>query len=223
VKGGRCEVCRGDGQIKIEMHFLPDVYVPCEQCHGKRYNRETLEVRFKGKTIADVLDMTVEEAVGFFEHIPKIKRRLQALHDVGLDYIRLGQAATTLSGGEAQRVKLASELSKVATGKTLYILDEPTTGLHFADVQRLLEMLDRLVEQGNTVVVIEHNLDVIKWADRIIDLGPEGGEEGGQLVAQGTPEQVAAATGSHTGRFLATIVEPPKKRQRARSKVPAAA
>ena len=185
VKGGRCEVCRGDGQIKIEMHFLPDVYVPCEQCHGKRYNRETLEVRFKGKTIADVLDMTVEEAVGFFEHIPKIKRRLQALHDVGLDYIRLGQAATTLSGGEAQRVKLASELSKVATGRTLYILDEPTTGLHFADVQRLLEMLDRLVEQGNTVVVIEHNLDVIKWADRIIDLGPEGGEEGGRLVAAG--------------------------------------
>jgi excinuclease ABC subunit A len=206
------------------MHFLPDVYVPCEQCHGKRYNRETLEVRFKGKTIADVLDMTVEEAVGFFEHIPKIKRRLQALHDVGLDYIRLGQAATTLSGGEAQRVKLASELSKVATGKTLYILDEPTTGLHFADVQRLLEMLDRLVEQGNTVVVIEHNLDVIKWADRIIDLGPEGGEEGGQLVAQGTPEQVAAATGSHTGRFLASIVEPPKKRQRRpRAKVAAAA
>jgi excinuclease ABC subunit A len=205
------------------MHFLPDVYVPCEQCNGKRYNRETLEVRFKGKTIADVLDMTVEEAVGFFEHIPKIKRRLQALHDVGLDYIRLGQAATTLSGGEAQRVKLASELSKVATGRTLYILDEPTTGLHFADVQRLLEMLDRLVEQGNTVVVIEHNLDVIKWADRIIDLGPEGGEEGGQLVAQGTPEQVAAASGSHTGHFLASIVEPPKKRQRARAKVPAAA
>jgi excinuclease ABC subunit A len=224
VKGGRCEVCRGDGQIKIEMHFLPDVYVPCEQCHGKRYNRETLEVRFKGKTIADVLDMTVEEAVGFFEHIPKIKRRLQALHDVGLDYIRLGQSATTLSGGEAQRVKLASELSKVATGRTLYILDEPTTGLHFADVQRLLEMLDRLVEQGNTVVVIEHNLDVIKWADRIIDLGPEGGEEGGQLVAQGTPEQVAAATGSHTGRFLGSIVEPPKKRQRRpRPKVAAAA
>ena len=208
VKGGRCEVCRGDGQIKIEMHFLPDVYVPCEQCHGKRYNRETLEVRFKGKTIADVLDMTVEEAVGFFEHIPKIKRRLQALHDVGLDYIRLGQPATTLSGGEAQRVKLASELSKVATGRTLYILDEPTTGLHFADVQRLLEMLDRLVEQGNTVVVIEHNLDVIKTADRIIDLGPEGGEEGGRLVAQGTPEQVAGTARSHTGSFLASIVEP---------------
>jgi excinuclease ABC subunit A len=224
VKGGRCEVCRGDGQIKIEMHFLPDVYVPCEQCHGKRYNRETLEVRFKGKTIADVLDMTVEEAVGFFEHIPKIKRRLQALHDVGLDYIRLGQAATTLSGGEAQRVKLASELSKVATGRTLYILDEPTTGLHFADVQRLLEMLGRLVDQGNTVVVIEHNLDVIKTADRIIDLGPEGGEEGGQLVAQGTPEQVAAVAGSHTGRFLAQIVEAPKKKQRRpRPKVAAAA
>ena len=217
VKGGRCEVCRGDGQIKIEMHFLPDVYVPCEQCHGKRYNRETLEVRFKGKTIADVLDMTVEESVGFFEHIPKIKRRLQALHDVGLDYIRLGQAATTLSGGEAQRVKLASELSKIATGRTLYILDEPTTGLHFADVQRLLEMLDRLVEQGNTVVVIEHNLDVIKWADRIIDLGPEGGEEGGQLVAQGTPEQVAAVAGSHTGSFLASIVEPATARKRKRA------
>jgi excinuclease ABC subunit A len=215
VKGGRCEVCRGDGQIKIEMHFLPDVYVPCEQCDGKRYNRETLEVRFKGKTIADVLDMTVEEAVDFFQHIPKIKRRLQALHDVGLDYIRLGQSATTLSGGEAQRVKLASELSKVATGRTLYILDEPTTGLHFADVQRLLEMLDRLVEGGNTVVVIEHNLDVIKTADRLIDLGPEGGEEGGQIVAEGTPEQVAAAADrSHTGRFLAEIVTPAKSRRR---------
>ena len=188
VKGGRCEVCRGDGQIKIEMHFLPDVYVPCEQCHGKRYNRETLEVRFKGKTIADVLEMTVEEALEFFKHIPKIKRRLQALHDVGLDYIRLGQPATTLSGGEAQRVKLATELSKVATGRTLYILDEPTTGLHFADVERLLEMLQRLVDTGNTVVVIEHNLDVIKTADRVIDLGPEGGEEGGRIVATGTPE-----------------------------------
>ncbi len=225
VKGGRCEVCRGDGQIKIEMHFLPDVYVPCEQCHGKRYNRETLEVRFKGRTIADVLDMTVEEAVGFFEHIPKIKRRLQALHDVGLDYIRLGQPATTLSGGEAQRVKLASELSKIATGRTLYILDEPTTGLHFADVQRLLEMLDRLVEGGNTVVVIEHNLDVIKTADRIIDLGPEGGEEGGKVVAKGTPEQVAAVEGSYTGAFLAQIVEParPRRRPRRREKVPAAA
>ncbi len=222
VKGGRCEVCRGDGQIKIEMHFLPDVYVPCEQCHGKRYNRETLEVRFKGRTIADVLDMTVEEALGFFTHIPKIRRRLQALHDVGLDYIRLGQPATTLSGGEAQRVKLASELSKVATGRTLYILDEPTTGLHFADVERLLEMLDRLVDQGNTVVVIEHNLDVIKTADRLIDLGPEGGDEGGRLVAHGTPEQVAANEGSYTGQFLSEIVEPARRRPR-RAKVAAAA
>ena len=222
VKGGRCEVCRGDGQIKIEMHFLPDVYVPCEQCDGKRYNRETLEVRFKGRTVADVLAMPVEEALDFFQHIPKIKRRLQALHDVGLDYIRLGQPATTLSGGEAQRVKLASELSKVATGKTLYILDEPTTGLHFADVQRLLEMLGRLVDAGNTVVVIEHNLDVIKTADRIIDLGPEGGEEGGLVVAHGTPEQVAASDGSHTGGFLKGIVAPAKRRG-ARPKVAAAA
>lgn len=206
VKGGRCEVCRGDGQIKIEMHFLPDVYVPCEQCHGRRYNRETLEVRFKGKTIADVLDMSVEEALEFFTHIPKIKRRLQALFDVGLGYIRLGQPATTLSGGEAQRVKLATELSKVATGRTLYILDEPTTGLHFADVQTLLVMLQRLVDQGNTVVVIEHNLDVIKTADHIIDLGPEGGEEGGKIVATGTPEKVARAKGSYTGNFLAHIL-----------------
>jgi len=200
--------------------------VPCEQCHGKRYNRETLEVRFKGRTIADVLDMTVEEAVDFFQHIPKIARRLRALHDVGLDYIKLGQPATTLSGGEAQRVKLASELSKVATGRTLYILDEPTTGLHFADVQRLLEMLNRLVDQGNTVVVIEHNLDVIKTADRVIDLGPEGGEEGGALVAQGTPEQVAAkADRSYTGRFLAGMVKPAgqKQQRRPRPKVPAAA
>jgi excinuclease ABC subunit A len=226
VKGGRCEVCRGDGQIKIEMHFLPDVYVPCEQCHGKRYNRETLEVRFKGKTIADVLEMPVEEALDFFRHIPKIKRRLQALHDVGLDYIRLGQPATTLSGGEAQRVKLATELQKVATGRTLYILDEPTTGLHFADVQRLLEMLQRLVDAGNTVVVIEHNLDVIKTADRILDLGPEGGEEGGKIVAFGSPEEVAAEQGSYTGRFLAELVKPAAKRRRsggARRKVPAAA
>ncbi|HEX8648648.1 MAG TPA: excinuclease ABC subunit UvrA, partial [Thermoleophilaceae bacterium] len=215
VKGGRCEVCRGDGQIKIEMHFLPDVYVPCEQCGGRRYNRETLEVRFKGKTIADVLQMPVEEALDFFQHIPKIKRRLQALHDVGLDYIRLGQPATTLSGGEAQRVKLATELSKVATGRTLYILDEPTTGLHFADVERLLEMLGRLVEAGNTVVVIEHNLDVIKTADRIIDMGPEGGEEGGRVVAEGTPEQVAATQGSHTGRFLSGIVTPKVTKRRA--------
>ena len=225
VKGGRCEVCRGDGQIKIEMHFLPDVYVPCEQCHGKRYNRETLDIRFKGKTIADVLDMPIEEAIDFFSHIPKIKRRVQALHDVGLDYMRLGQPATTLSGGEAQRVKLASELSKVATGKTLYILDEPTTGLHFADIQRLLEVLQRLVDQGNSVVVIEHNLDVIKTADRIIDMGPEGGEEGGRLVASGTPEEVAAIEGSYTGRFLADIVEPRARARRAprRQKVPAAA
>jgi excinuclease ABC subunit A len=226
VKGGRCEVCRGDGQIKIEMHFLPDVYVPCEQCDGKRYNRETLDVHFKGKTIADVLEMPVEEAVEFFKHIPKIKRRLQALYDVGLGYIRLGQPATTLSGGEAQRVKLATELAKVATGRTLYILDEPTTGLHFADVQRLLEMLDRLVEQGNSVVVIEHNLDVIKTADQIIDLGPEGGEEGGTIVATGTPEQVAAVDASYTGRFLSKIVEPAATRRRAparRRKVPAAA
>ncbi|HKP90834.1 MAG TPA: excinuclease ABC subunit UvrA [Thermoleophilaceae bacterium] len=216
VKGGRCEVCRGDGQIKIEMHFLPDVYVPCEQCHGKRYNRETLDVRFKGRTIADVLEMPVEEALSFFEHIPKIRRRLQTLHDVGLDYIRLGQPATTLSGGEAQRVKLATELSKVATGRTLYILDEPTTGLHFADVERLLDVLGRLVDAGNTVVVIEHNLDVIKTADRLIDLGPEGGEEGGLVVAEGTPEQVAATPGSHTGRFLEGIVEPAPRPARRR-------
>jgi excinuclease ABC subunit A len=206
VKGGRCEVCRGDGQIRIEMHFLPDVYVPCEQCHGRRYNRETLEVRFKGKTIADVLDMPVEEALVFFEHIPAIRRRLATLNDVGLGYIRLGQPATTLSGGEAQRIKLATELSKIATGRTLYILDEPTTGLHFADVQRLLEVLHRLVDAGNSVVVIEHNLDVIKSADRLIDLGPEGGDEGGRVVATGTPEQVAAVTASHTGRFLEPLL-----------------
>jgi excinuclease ABC subunit A len=224
VKGGRCEVCRGDGQIKIEMHFLPDVYVPCEQCHGKRYNRETLEVRFKGKNISDVLEMSVEEAVGFFENVPKIARRLRTLHDVGLDYIRLGQPATTLSGGEAQRVKLATELSKVATGDTLYILDEPTTGLHFADVQRLLDVLGRLVDAGNTVVVIEHNLDVIKTADRLVDLGPEGGEEGGEVVATGTPEEVAAVEGSYTGRFLVSLVEPAKpKRAPRRSREPVAA
>ncbi len=212
VKGGRCEVCRGDGQIKIEMHFLPDVYVPCEQCHGKRYNRETLDIRFKGKTIADVLEMSVEEGLEFFTNIPKIKRRLQTLHDVGLDYIRLGQAATTLSGGEAQRVKLSSELSKVATGSTLYILDEPTTGLHFADVQRLLEVLGRLVDAGNTVVVIEHNLDVIKTADWVVDLGPEGGDEGGELVAAGTPEQVARVRKSYTGNYLREILAPPRRR-----------
>jgi excinuclease ABC subunit A len=218
VKGGRCEVCRGDGQIKIEMHFLPDVYVPCEQCHGKRYNRETLEVRFKGKNIGDVLEMSVEEAVEFFENVPKIARRLRTLHDVGLDYIRLGQAATTLSGGEAQRIKLATELSKVATGNTLYILDEPTTGLHFADVQRLLEVLGRLVDAGNTVVVIEHNLDVIKTADHLIDLGPEGGEGGGEVVATGTPEEVAAVAGSYTGRFLAELVEPARPKRVSRKR-----
>ncbi len=216
VKGGRCEVCRGDGQIKIEMHFLPDVYVPCEQCHGKRYNRETLDVRFKSRTIADVLDMPVEEALAFFQHIPKVRRRLQTLSDVGLGYIKLGQPATTLSGGEAQRVKLATELSKVATGRTLYILDEPTTGLHFADVQRLLDVLGRLVDAGNSVVVIEHNLDVVKTADRIIDMGPEGGEEGGLVVAQGTPEEIAAAPGSHTGEFLAELVRPAARRGGAR-------
>ncbi len=221
VKGGRCEVCRGDGQIKIEMHFLPDVYVPCEQCHGRRYNRETLEVRYKGKSIADVLEMSVGEAVEFFEPVPKIARRLRTLHDVGLDYIRLGQPATQLSGGEAQRVKLATELSKIATGKTLYILDEPTTGLHFADVERLLEVLDRLVEQGNTVVVIEHNLDVIKSADHVIDLGPEGGDAGGELIAVGTPEQVAGSPTSSTGRFLRDLVEaeePAPKPRRTKSK-----
>ena len=207
VKGGRCEVCRGDGQIKIEMHFLPDVYVPCEQCHGKRYNRETLQVRFKGKTIADVLEMSIEEALEFFAHIPKIRRRIETLNDVGLGYMRLGQPATTLSGGEAQRVKLAAELCKVATGRTLYILDEPTTGLHFADIQRLLEVLGRLVDAGNSIVVIEHNLDVIKVADRIIDLGPEGGEEGGRLVATGTPEEIAAQSDSHTGQFLARLLD----------------
>src|ERR687894_427384 len=210
VKGGRCEVCRGDGQIKIEMHFLPDVYVPCEQCHGKRYNRETL---------ADVLDMPIEEALEFFAHIPKIKRRIQALHDVGLDYMRLGQPATTLSGGEAQRVKLSSELCKVATGKTLYILDEPTTGLHFADIQKLLEVLQRLVDAGNSVVVIEHNLDVIKVADQLIDMGPEGGEEGGRLMAAGTPEEVAAVDGSHTGAFLRSLVKPAGAKPRRRRKV----
>jgi excinuclease ABC subunit A len=211
VKGGRCEVCRGDGQIKIEMHFLPDVYVPCEQCDGRRYNKETLEVKFKGKSIAEVLAMPVEEALHFFEHIPKIRRRLETLDAVGLGYIRLGQPATTLSGGEAQRVKLATELSKVATGRTLYILDEPTTGLHFADVQRLLEVLQRLVDAGNSVVVIEHNLDVIKCADRLIDMGPEGGEEGGMVIAAGTPEEVAGERVSHTGEFLRELVAPKRK------------
>ena len=208
VKGGRCEVCKVDGQIKIEMHFLPDVYVPCEQCHGARYNRETLEVRFKGKSIADVLAMSIEEAYPFFESIPKVARRLKTLNDVGLGYVRLGQPATTLSGGEAQRIKLAAELSKVATGNTLYILDEPTTGLHFGDVRRLLEVLGRLVDAGNTVVVIEHDLDVIKSADWIVDLGPEGGDGGGHIVATGTPEAVAEVPGSYTGDFLRGVLEP---------------
>jgi excinuclease ABC subunit A len=207
VKGGRCETCKGDGQIKIEMHFLPDVYVPCETCKGRRYNRETLEVRFKGKTIADVLEMSVEEALRFFAKIPKLRRRLQTLHDVGLDYMRLGQPATTLSGGEAQRVKLAAELCKVATGRTLYILDEPTTGLHFADIERLLVVLQRLVDSGNTVLVIEHNLDVIKQADWLVDLGPEGGEAGGEVIATGTPEDVAAVPESYTGQFLQPLLE----------------
>jgi len=209
VKGGRCEVCRGDGQLKIEMHFLPDVYVPCEQCEGRRYNRETLEVRFKGKTIADVLDLSCEDALDFFNSIPKIHRRVKALCDVGLDYMRLGQPATTLSGGEAQRIKLAAELCKVATGRTLYVLDEPTTGLHFADIERLLEVLQRLVDSGNSVVVIEHNLDVIRAADWIIDLGPDGGDKGGQIIATGTPEKVAKTAGSSTGDFLREALDRP--------------
>ncbi len=202
VKGGRCEACKGDGQIKIEMHFLPDIYVPCEVCNGQRYNRETLQVTYRGKNIAEILDMTVDEALEFFKNIPGIKRKLETLHDVGLGYIRLGQPATTLSGGEAQRVKLSSELQKRQTGKTFYILDEPTTGLHFEDVRQLLDVLQRLVDAGNTVLVIEHNLDVIKSADRIIDLGPEGGSRGGTVVASGTPEEVAAVKGSYTGQFL---------------------
>lgn len=206
VKGGRCEACEGDGILQIEMHFLPDIYVPCEVCKGKRYNRETLEVKYKGKNISDVLEMTAEEACVFFENIPKIARKLQTLCDVGLGYVKLGQSATTLSGGEAQRVKLATELSKKATGKTIYILDEPTTGLHAADVHKLIDVLQTLVDSGNTVVVIEHNLDVIKTADYIIDLGPEGGDRGGQIVATGTPEQVAACEGSYTGQYLRKIL-----------------
>jgi len=207
VKGGRCEACQGDGLVKIEMHFLPDVYVTCDVCKGKRYNRETLEVRYKGSSVADVLDMTVREALAFFDAVPVIKSKLQTLDDVGLDYIRLGQSATTLSGGEAQRVKLATELSRRATGRTLYILDEPTTGLHFADIEKLLEVLNRLVEQGNTVVIIEHNLDVIKTADWVIDLGPEGGDAGGRVVATGTPEAVAQRSESYTGRFLGPVLK----------------
>jgi excinuclease ABC subunit A len=206
VKGGRCEACRGDGTLKIEMHFLPDVYVPCEVCKGRRYNRETLEVHYKGRTIAEVLEMSVEQALEFFANIPAIAGHLQTLHDVGLGYVRLGQPATTLSGGEAQRVKLASELKKRATGQTVYILDEPTTGLHFEDIRRLLDVLHRLVDKGNTVIVIEHNLDVIKTADHLIDLGPEGGIGGGRVVAAGTPEDVAAAAGSYTGKFLREVL-----------------
>jgi excinuclease ABC subunit A len=206
VKGGRCEACQGDGVIAIEMHFLPNVYVTCEQCKGRRYNRETLEIKYRGKSIADVLDLTVDQALPVLENFPQIANKLRTIQSVGLGYIELGQSATTLSGGEAQRVKLSRELSKRGTGKTLYILDEPTTGLHFEDVRKLLDVLTRLVDQGNTIVVIEHNLDIIKSADWIIDLGPEGGEGGGRVVAQGTPEQVAAVGGSHTGHFLAGLI-----------------
>ena len=210
VKGGRCEACGGDGILKIEMHFLPDVYVPCEVCHGKRYNRETLEVKYKGKSIYDVLNMTVEEALEFFRPVPSIFRKLQTLYDVGLSYIRLGQPSTTLSGGEAQRIKLAAELSRRGTGKTIYILDEPTTGLHFADVHKLIEILRRLSDGGNTVIVIEHNLDVIKTADYIIDMGPEGGDGGGTVIAQGTPEEVAEVPESYTGYYVKKYLEKDK-------------
>ncbi|MEA3203604.1 MAG: excinuclease subunit, partial [Thermoplasmata archaeon] len=208
VKGGRCEACEGDGVVKIEMHFLPDVYVPCEVCKGARYNKETLQVRFKGKNIREVLDLSVEEALGFFENHPLIRNKLQTIMDVGLGYIRLGQPATQLSGGEAQRVKLATELSKRGTGKTLYILDEPTTGLHVHDIKHLLGVLQRLVDAGNSIVVIEHNLDVVKCADWVIDLGPEGGDAGGQVIAEGTPEEVAQVAGSHTGQFLRPLLAP---------------
>ena len=206
VKGGRCESCQGDGLVKIEMHFLPDVYVSCDICKGRRYNRETLEIRYKGRSIADVLDMTVADALEFFEHQPKIHRRLELLNDVGLGYIHLGQSATTLSGGEAQRVKLGTELSKRDTGRTLYILDEPTTGLHFEDVRLLLDVLHRLVDKGNTVIVIEHNMEVVKTADWVIDLGPEGGDAGGTVVAEGTPETIADITASYTGRFIKRVL-----------------
>ena len=213
VKGGRCEACQGDGIIKIEMHFLPDVYVPCEVCGGKRYNRETLDVHYKGKNISDVLNMTVEEALPFFENVPSIRNKIQTLYDVGLSYIKLGQPSTTLSGGEAQRIKLATELSKRSTGKTIYILDEPTTGLHFADVHKLVEILQRLTEGGNTVVVIEHNLDVIKTADYIIDMGPEGGDKGGTVIACGTPEEVAKNKESYTGFYIKKMIERAKKQR----------
>ncbi|NMB95755.1 MAG: ATP-binding cassette domain-containing protein, partial [Clostridiaceae bacterium] len=207
VRGGRCEACKGDGIIKIEMHFLPDVYVPCEVCKGKRYNRETLEVKYKGKNISDILNMTVEHALEFFCNIPRIRNKFQTLYDVGLGYITVGQPSTTLSGGEAQRIKLSAELSRKSTGRTMYILDEPTTGLHVADVHKLIEVLQRLVEAGNSVVVIEHNLDVIKTADYIIDLGPEGGDKGGYIVAEGTPEEVSQEENSYTGHFLKKILE----------------
>lgn len=206
VKGGRCEACQGDGIIRIEMHFLPDVYVKCQVCKGTRFNRQTLEVKYKGRNISDVLCSRVEEMLGFFENIPRIKEKLQTLYDVGLGYIELGQSATTLSGGEAQRVKLAAELSRRSTGRTLYILDEPTTGLHFADIKKLLDVLNRLVQAGNTVIVIEHNLDVIKTADYIIDLGPEGGDEGGYIVAEGTPEEISSESCSYTGQFLKRVL-----------------
>jgi len=228
VKGGRCEACQGDGIIQIEMHFLPDVYVPCEVCHGSRYSREVQEVKFRGHSIADVLDMTVEEATEVFENVPKILNKLRTLRDVGLGYIRLGQPATQLSGGEAQRVKLSTELSRRDTGKTIYVLDEPTTGLHYFDVERLLSVLHRLVDHGNTVIVIEHNLDVLKTADWLIDLGPEGGDLGGRLVAEGTPEQIAQDPSSYTGQYLRPILDaagrlskPPAPPSRRRLKVPA--
>ncbi len=214
VKGGRCEACKGDGILKIEMNFLPDVYVPCEVCHGTRYNSETLEVKYKGKNIAEVLDMTVEEAAKFFAPIPKIARKLQTIIDVGLGYVHLGQSATTLSGGEAQRMKLAAELHKKANGKNFYILDEPTTGLHTDDIKRLLDVLQRLVDNGNTVLVIEHNLDVIKTADHLIDLGPEGGDGGGQIVATGTPEEIAEVAESYTGQYLKPVLERDRKLQK---------
>ena len=218
MKGGRCEACQGDGVIKIEMHFLPDVYVQCDVCKGKRYNRETLEITFKDKSVADILELTVDEGVEFFKAVPSIRTKLETLQQVGLGYIHIGQPATTLSGGEAQRVKLSKELSRRATGRTLYILDEPTTGLHFEDVKKLLEVLQALVDQGNTVLVIEHNLEVIKTADWILDLGPDGGNRGGRLVAAGTPEDVAQVAESHTGRYLIPYLRStakPKKKKRA--------
>lgn len=222
VKGGRCEACQGDGLIKIEMNFLPDVYIECEECKGRRYNRETLEVKYKGSSIADALSMSVEEAMETFGNIPKIRNKLQTLLDVGLGYIKLGQSATTLSGGEAQRIKLTRELSKRATGRTVYLLDEPTTGLHFHDVKKLISVLDGLVEKGNTVLVIEHNLDVIKSADYIIDLGPEGGDAGGEIIATGTPEEIAANPVSYTGSFLKKLLPPievsPDSRKKGKAK-----